>query len=159
MAMDQHGLCVLKKCLSLANTNDANLLLELFDKTLPFVLMICNGPYGNYLVQHLLDLDSIPNACSLVHYCLRNKYSMLSRQKFSSNVVEKMLRLVSCSSALQSPEKGAIREDIMRELMDPSKIVELMDDQYGNFVLQHALELASPVNKKVFFLLLLFFNF
>ena len=148
MSMDQHGLCVLKKCLSLANSQDPTLLKNLFDKTLPYVLMICNGPYGNYLVQHLLDLECVPSSCTLVHFCLRSKYSVLSRQKFSSNVVEKILRLVSCSSALQSTEKGAIREDIMRELIEPSKIIEMMDDQYGNFVLQHALELASPANKK-----------
>ena len=147
-ANDQHGLCVLKKCFSLANQYDSSLLLDLFEKTLPYVLEVCNGPYGNYLVQHLMDLDNINFSCLYVHRCLRNYYCVLSRQKFSSNVVEKILRLVSCSSAFPSSEKATIREEIMHELLDPTQIMGLLDNQYGNFVLQHALELATPANKK-----------
>ena len=51
-------------------------------------------PFGNYVVQYILELDS-PEASMAVMNVLFGHYATLAQQKFSSNVVEKCLKLGS----------------------------------------------------------------
>lgn len=57
---------------------------------------------------------------------------VLSRQKFSSNVVERCLQLAS----------GEDRARMINELADPRGLGELLRDVYGNYVVQSALNIA-----------------
>ena len=49
-------------------------------------------PFGNYVVQYVLELD-IADASMAVMNNLFGHYADLAQQKFSSNVVEKCLKL------------------------------------------------------------------
>jgi len=51
-------------------------------------LEIVQNPFGNYVIQHILDEWGAEVANSIVEVILKNIIS-LSMQKFSSNVVEK----------------------------------------------------------------------
>ena len=59
--------------------------------------------------------------------------SLLSRQKFSSNVVERCLQLCL-------PDE---RERLISELRDSGSLGELLRDVYGNYVIQSALSVAT----------------
>jgi hypothetical protein len=65
---------------------------------------------------------------------MEGKYMRLSKQKFSSNVVEKCLKQSSTHW----------RSIIIRELTAQPSVSELLRDRYGNYVLQTALSVATP---------------
>jgi hypothetical protein len=143
LGVDQHGLCVLKKCITLVTT-------EVFTRfamrVLEHVLEFVDNQYGNYLVQHIIErTNHVPGAVSesdatLYYQCnqslhrgLSNHYARLSRQKFSSNVVEKCLRL----------NDRRVRSLIINELMSEETISSLLQDSYGNYVMQNVLSVAD----------------
>jgi len=150
MAVHQHGLCVLKKCMTLAKPKE---FMDLSKKILIKVLSLVNDQYGNYLIQHIIDRSIINrqnaieqgetklspedsgDAIAMLHARLVTHYCRLSKQKFSSNVVEKCLRV-------GSPEWQA---RIIDELMDKksSPVLSLLQDSYGNYVMQNALNVAE----------------
>ena len=55
-------------------------------------LPLAQDPFGNYVVQYVLELD-IADASIAVMNNLFGHYADLAQQKFSSNVVEKCLKL------------------------------------------------------------------
>ncbi len=69
-----------------------------------------------------------------LHLRLKGNYAALSRQKFSSNVVEKCLRVGDSNW----------RAGIVSELMaDDNTVAMLLQDSYGNYVMQNALYVAE----------------
>ncbi|KIY91994.1 hypothetical protein MNEG_15969 [Monoraphidium neglectum] len=61
-------------------------------------------------------------------------YGELSMQKFSSNVVEKCLKLGGLVE---------LRQDVIREVMVSPLLPRLLQDSYGNYVVQSALAVSS----------------
>jgi Pumilio-family RNA binding repeat len=66
-------------------------------------------PFGNYVVQYVLELGH-PEASAQIMQQLFGHYAELAQQKFSSNVVEKCLKL-------GGPGLNECREAVIRELM------------------------------------------
>merc|ERR1719265_117058 len=64
---------------------------------------------------------------------MTGRLNVLSRQKFSSNVVERCL-------GIAAPED---KERMLMELTDPRGLSELLKDVYGNYVVQSALGIAN----------------
>jgi len=93
-------------------------------------------PYGNYVIQYIIDLNE-PAFTEPVVNQFRTHVSQLSRHKFSSNVIEKCLR---CA---QDPSKDMIVDEILA----PGEIKNLIRDNYANYVIQTALEYATPYKK------------
>ena len=65
---------------------------------------------------------------------MEGKFMRLSKQKFSSNVVEKCLKQSS----------SHWKNIIIHELIAQPAVGELLRDRYGNFVIQCSLTVASP---------------
>eukprot|EP00456_Euglypha_rotunda_P081310 TRINITY_DN7929_c0_g1_i16.p1 TRINITY_DN7929_c0_g1~~TRINITY_DN7929_c0_g1_i16.p1 ORF type:complete len:663 (-),score=71.59 TRINITY_DN7929_c0_g1_i16:16-1899(-) len=172
LGVDQHGLCVLKKCMTLA---DPETFVGFSVKLLEHVLDFVNNQYGNYLIQHVIErangfggmsalqpggqvtkqgqkplplepevLDSKTKAlyqqCTdQLHRGLKGHYPRLSQQKFSSNVVEKCLRVGDAS----------LRSAIISELMEEGTISALLQDSFGNYVMQNVLYVANEEQKRL----------
>jgi hypothetical protein len=68
----------------------------------------------------------------------QNNLYFLSMQKYSSNVIEKCL------------EKGydILYDGLIEEINADSKIIDLIKSPFGNYVIQKALKLSKPTNKK-----------
>mmetsp|Transcript_20246 Transcript_20246/g.36056 ORF Transcript_20246/g.36056 Transcript_20246/m.36056 type:complete len:924 (+) Transcript_20246:1-2772(+) len=154
LAVHQHGLCVLKKCMTLAKPED---FMDISNKILQKVLFLVNDQYGNYLIQHIIDRSIINkqnaidqgdmksgqyspekagDAINMLHSKLSGHYCRLSKQKFSSNVVEKCLRVGSSGWQVR----------IIDELMDKkngNSVLSLLQDSFGNYVMQNALNVAE----------------
>lgn len=64
----------------------------------------------------------------------------LSREKFSSNVIEKCLEQTSAD----------IKALMVEEIMKANYFVEFLADQYGNYVIQKALQVAVEPNLSLF---------
>ena len=82
-------------------------------------------------MQYIFDTGII-EACVIVLEALRGQFPQLSCQKFSSNVVEKALKIAV-------PGLEGWRDTIVQELIDYPDHAELLRDQFGNYVLQSAL--------------------
>lgn len=88
------------------------------------------------MVQYILDLG-LSWASTEVMTRLEGNYPYLATQKFSSNVVEKCLKLASEDS----------RNRIVRELMLSPRLGHLLQDPYANYVVQSALTVSKVCGK------------
>lgn len=64
---------------------------------------------------------------------LEGRYGDLSMQKYSSNVVEKCLK----HSIGEGPRR------VIQELIDDPRLDQIMQDAYGNYVIQAALNISE----------------
>jgi hypothetical protein len=95
-------------------------------------LTLSQDPYGNYVVQYILDLKTAWSSTEVMAR-LEGNYAFLSMQKFSSNVVEKCLKL-----GVEEP-----RSRLVQELMTSPHLGQLLQDQYANYVIQSALSVCK----------------
>ncbi|CAI4212518.1 unnamed protein product [Parascedosporium putredinis] len=129
----RHGCCVLQRCIDHANTDQKAWLIT---RITEHAHVLVQDPYGNYVIQYIIDLNE-PAFTEPVVNQFRTHVSQLSRHKFSSNVIEKCLR---CA---QDPSKDMIVDEILA----PGEIEKLIRDNYANYVIQTALEYATPYKK------------
>jgi len=129
ISTDHHGLRVVKAVIAARRPQD---LTRLFKQISRITMKLVENQYGNYVVQAVLDVCSHAVATN-VKMKMEGKYMRLSKQKFSSNVVEKCLK-----------QSGAHwRSIVINELTEQPGVSELLRDRYGNYVLQTALSVAS----------------
>ncbi|XP_019152617.1 PREDICTED: pumilio homolog 9-like isoform X2 [Ipomoea nil] len=92
---------------------------------------LSGDPYGNYVVQHLLD-QNIPGVEDTLLKCLEGKFATLSCNKYSSNVVEKFF-----------VKSGENSNKIIMELITSPNASMLLVDPFANYVIQKALKVAT----------------
>lgn len=127
-----NGICVTKKVIPLCckNTSAQQRIISIIAKN---SIELIQNPYGNYAFQIALDsLDSIQ--CIPLLDSLKGKYSQLSLLKFSSNVIEK------CFEKVDKKRKNEIIKEITGT---EEKLIALLKNGYGNFVLQKVFEIAD----------------
>ncbi|XP_024375670.1 uncharacterized protein [Physcomitrium patens] len=129
IATHRHGCCVMQRCVDFASAPQKQRLVAVIAAN---ALTLSQDPYGNYVVQYILDLKQ-GWATSEVMLRLEGSYAFLAMQKFSSNVVEKCLKL--------GVEEH--RGRLVRELTASSRLGQLLQDQYANYVIQSALSVCK----------------
>uniref|UniRef100_A0A0E0GID7 PUM-HD domain-containing protein n=2 Tax=Oryza nivara TaxID=4536 RepID=A0A0E0GID7_ORYNI len=126
LAQDRQGCCIIQKCILHANKEQKNQLLYNITSR---ALELSEHQYGNYVVQYILDLH-ISWATDEILDKLEGHFGSLSMQKSSSNVVEKCLKEASWPK----------RVKIIHELINDPKLLHILIDPYGNYVIQTALK-------------------
>lgn len=86
----------------------------------------------NYVVQFVFEIH-VPWATAEIIDQLEGSYVDLSIQKYSSNVVEKCLKYAGEERRLS----------IIQELINNPRLDQIMQDPYGNYVIQAALNLSK----------------
>lgn len=129
----RHGCCVLQRCIDHASGHQKAWLVE---RITDHARVLVQDPFGNYVVQYIIDLNE-PGFTDPVVRSFKGCIGSLSRHKFSSNVVEKCLR---CAG----PES---KDMIVDELLAPQEIERHLRDSFGNYVIQTAVEFATPHQK------------
>ncbi|CAL9067662.1 putative pumilio homolog 7, chloroplastic isoform X1 [Musa acuminata AAA Group] len=125
IATHRHGCCVLQKCIAHSTgENQAKLIAEISANGYE----LAQDPFGNYVVQYILDLKNSLAVGNLASQ-FEGKYVQLSIQKFSSNVVEKCLKILGEDD----------RATIILELISVSHFEQLLQDPYANYVIKSAL--------------------
>lgn len=81
----RHGCCVLQRCIDHASPSQK---VDLINQITINAITLVQDPFGNYVVQYILDLGEPRLAEPLINR-FRGKVCSLSKQKFSSNVIEK----------------------------------------------------------------------
>ncbi|TGJ82600.1 hypothetical protein E0Z10_g6169 [Xylaria hypoxylon] len=125
----RHGCCVLQRCIDHATGPQK---VWLISQITEHALRLVQDPFGNYVVQYIIDLNETSFTEPLSMRFL-GKIGMLSRHKFSSNVVEKCLRCASEEA----------KDRMVSELLVPGEMERLLKDSFGNYVVQTALEHSS----------------
>lgn len=126
----RHGCCVLQRCIDHASGEQKAWLIRQISNN---AFTLVQDPFGNYVVQYILDLNESVFTEPLVAM-FQGRVSQLSRQKFSSNVIEKCLR---CA-------QDASKDMMIEEMLNPVDLAALLKDSYANYVIQTALDYASP---------------
>lgn len=129
----RHGCCVLQRCIDHASGSQKAWLIGQISNN---AYALVQDPFGNYVVQYILDLNEPIFTEPLVAQ-FKGRVSQLSKQKFSSNVIEKCLR---CA---QEPSKDMLVE----EMLQPNELDRLLRDSFANYVIQTALDYANPPMK------------
>ncbi|XP_010545311.1 PREDICTED: pumilio homolog 12-like [Tarenaya hassleriana] len=126
LATDRHGCCVLQKCIGQSEGEQRQLLVS---EVTSNALLLSQDPFGNYVLQFVFELQLQWATLEILEQ-LEGNYTDLSMQKCSSNVVEKCLK--------QADEEH--RSRIIREFVDDGRLDQVMQDPYGNYVIQAALK-------------------
>eukprot|EP01087_Luapelamoeba_hula_P011358 TRINITY_DN3076_c0_g2_i1.p1 TRINITY_DN3076_c0_g2~~TRINITY_DN3076_c0_g2_i1.p1 ORF type:complete len:776 (+),score=119.16 TRINITY_DN3076_c0_g2_i1:542-2869(+) len=129
VATHRHGCCVLQRCIDHASESQK---VQLVNEITSNGLTLVKDPYGNYVVQYVLDLP-YPHLISNLAVQFVGHLAELSTQKFSSNVVEKCLT----SSDPQT------RAWMIKELTETEHLKSLIQDPFGNYVIQTAMSVAD----------------
>lgn len=103
---------------------------------------LLDDQYGNYVIQHVLQFGRFSDRESILEIIISTGLLSLSRQKFASNVVEKLLKYGT------SDQRNAIVREMLKdgggEDSGGSSVVLLMvRDAYANYVVQTTLDVVS----------------
>lgn len=130
----RHGCCVLQRCIDHATGQKKSWLIAQITE---HALKLVQDPFGNYVIQYIIDLNE-PTFTEPLVQAFVGRVSMLSRHKFSSNVVEKCLRCASEES----------KDRMINELLKPGEMGRLLQDSFGNYVVQTAMDHSSTQTKQ-----------
>lgn len=130
VATHRHGCCVLQRCIDHASEAQR---VQLVNEITYHALTLVQDPYGNYVVQYILDLNDNRFSDNVIRQFFGNVCA-LSVQKFSSNVIEKCIRVAEHNT----------RKMLIEELLNRSRLEKLLRDSFGNYCVQTALDYAEP---------------
>lgn len=133
VATHRHGCCVLQRCIDHASEGQR---VQLVAEITYNALSLVQDPFGNYVVQYVLDL-SIPRFTDAVVRQFVGNVCQLSVQKFSSNVIEKCIRV----------SEPGVRKELIEELLNRARLEKLLRDSFANYVVQTSLDYADPVQR------------
>lgn len=129
----RHGCCVLQRCVDHASGSQKD---ELVRQISNNAFGLVQDPFGNYVVQYILDLDAPEFTEPLCHH-FKGSVVYLSKQKFSSNVIEKCIRVAGDES----------RRALIQEIIPSSELEKLLRDSFANYVVQTAFDYADDDQK------------
>lgn len=132
IASHKHGCCVLQKLLNKCSPYQIQ---KISNEILRNSVHLMKDQFGNYVIQYLISLD-IDGINYQLLQLVANQLVPLSCGKFSSNVVEKCLKL-NPSDNLNNIHP------LLAALLNIHVLMTLIKDQYGNYVVQTALEVAN----------------
>jgi hypothetical protein len=129
LAYHINGICIVKKLLLMTHKKELHQKLKkiIIENALNLII----HQYGNYVIQVIFEnwddfeLEEILNK-------YKNKYIILSKQKYSSNAIERIIE-----------KNNNNLEFYINEICSDNNIIELMINNYGNYVVQKAIKLSS----------------
>ncbi|TKY51003.1 Pumilio-like 12 [Spatholobus suberectus] len=126
IARDKCGCSVIQKFLDYV---EGEAFSQIVNEIISNAVVLAEDPYGNYVVQFLVKMN-IMEANAMLISRLRNRYVGLSMNKYASNVVEYLLQFSETKDV-------AI---IVLELLYSLEFLNVIQDPYGNYVVQRALK-------------------
>ncbi|KNC97720.1 uncharacterized protein SPPG_07182 [Spizellomyces punctatus DAOM BR117] len=147
IANDENGSlvvqCIFENC---SQKEKGPILCEVLARTVE----VARGQWGNWVIQHILEHGAPVDKNYVMKVLIQNFYPMAIDQ-YASKVVEKGLKL--------APKREMY--EMIETVLTPSvrdgrpAILEMMNNQFANYVVQHILSLADPLQKDMCIRLLL----
>ena len=133
MGTHRHGCCVLQRCIDHASgIQKAKLISQITEHAFHLV----QDPFGNYVLQYIVDLQE-PCFTNPLCQTFQAQVPQLSKQKFSSNVIEKCLRGADTS----------VTRLMIEEMLNINELEKMLKDSYANYVVQTAMDYADADTK------------
>ncbi|KAF2772259.1 hypothetical protein EJ03DRAFT_200445 [Teratosphaeria nubilosa] len=129
----RHGCCVLQRCIDHASGAQKG---NLVDQVINNAFTLVQDPFGNYVVQYIIDLAE-PSFTEPLCRSFYGHVALLSKQKFSSNVIEKCIRCAGDDT----------KRELVREIYAPNELDKLLRDSFANYVVQTAIDHADEQSK------------
>lgn len=143
VATHKHGCCVLQKCLNHVTASQltafSNVIL-LYDN---FTRLV-NDQFGNYVLQYLVSIDSIEVDCRLYGNFVKFGINDLCNLKFSSNVIEKLMK--NCYNNEHKLIEFSDLKFTLILLILKTDVSKLINDPYGNYVIQTLIDILINPN-------------
>ncbi|EFR00785.1 pumilio domain-containing protein [Nannizzia gypsea CBS 118893] len=136
----RHGCCVLQRCIDHASGDQRAKLIEQITKS---SYSLVQDPFGNYVIQYICRLTSstwiLESLFLPGHFAQlsREASPALSKQKFSSNVIEKCIRTSDFN----------MRRAFIKEMLSPHELPNMLRDSFANYVIQTAMDFADPESR------------
>ena len=135
LAYDPNGICIVKKIVSFTHK------VKLHEKIKNIVkensMEIIKHAYGNFIIQSIIENWDLNEIKEIINLYI-NSLIDLSMEKFASNVIERCIE-----------KDSDILLRFINDLVNSNRISEVMKDNYGNFVVQKTLKLASGYSKNI----------
>ena len=123
LSLDVNGICVVKKFIGYNILNPIkNQIINIISNN---CVEIAQSPFGNYVVQYILEHWGINQCYSVVNIIIKNIY-ILATQKFSSNVTEKIIEYLDENNLCL----------LVNELFYTNRVMIILKNKYGRYVLQ-----------------------
>jgi hypothetical protein len=128
IGIHKHGCCVLQRCYDNSTMVQKTMLTQrIIEHTDDFV----RDQYGNYVIQFLLKLDGFDSYKTEIGDRIKENLVELSKQKFSSNVIEVCLET----------ELEVVVAKLIEILSQPGTMIQMFCDGFGNYVIQKILKI------------------
>jgi hypothetical protein len=135
LSTNVNGICLIKRALTLTHKKE----LHESMKKLSFenAVDLIQHVYGNYVIQVIVENWENCEINDLV-LILSNKFVYFSMQKYSSNVVERLIE-----------KSENVLTQFIKELCESERIAEVMKNNFGNYVIQKALKISNGDNLRL----------
>jgi len=141
MASHMYGCRVVQRLLEHCSPHQ---LQNMLDQILKVIDKLATDPYGNYVVQHMLEHGRVDDKRLIIGVVERNIVDF-SKHKCSSNVVEKALEIATVGEHADKleGERSSLMYAVIGQPHDPNPpLRQMMDDRFGNFIVQRMIEHA-----------------
>ncbi|RNF16812.1 pumilio protein 9 [Trypanosoma conorhini] len=137
LAATQQGCISLMRIFELCGAEQK---LQLMAPLVPLFTHIALDPFGNYVVQCAIEHSEKTVAAQYTVSCFAGELLNMSCNKYASNAVEKIIK--ACGDV------PAVRRMLMDELIfNPAALLQMVQDSFGNFVVQSIIEHTENPNE------------
>ena len=133
IAITKYGCCVIQKCLINGNKEQKEKIVCLI---LQNTFSLITNQFGNYVYQCIILLKD-EKINYKIFEIIYNKIIPLCKEKYSSNVIEKILDI-------NNPI--LVNQLIKHITKNDNKIIELLTNKYGNYIIQKILNISTEKN-------------
>ena len=135
LSTNSNAICVIRKIITFTHKKDLHEKIKRIIKN--NALSLIQHPYGNYVIQGIIETWD-DNEVYEILGLFEGKYSYLSMQKYSSNLVERCIE-----------KSTSILNGYIKEVCDCNRIGEVMKNHFGNYVIQKALKLSKGEERRI----------
>lgn len=116
IAMNKFGCCAIQKCLQLFSNS------QIIKKIIFHTEELITNVYGNYVIQFIISMNNQEYNAQIIEK-FKNNIIYLSKQKFSSNVIERCFDFC----------KESVKNILINYICEERVVAELLMDMYGNY--------------------------
>ena len=138
LATHVNGLCLAKKAILIANNQNSTYYQVLKRIISEHCLTLVQNPYGNYAIQVVIDNWNKNDVLDIIS-ALYGYMSLLATMKYSSNVIEKLIKF----------SEKVLSMFIKETCIDNGTIGKIVKDSFGNYVVQTALKVSKGNMKMI----------